>query len=225
MRYSIAIDGPAGVGKSTIAKEIASKKHLIYVDTGALYRGLAVYFLSYGLNPENEQEIAKSLDGAEVDLRCEEDGCHVILCGRDVTDKLRTEEVSAVASVTSRYPKVREKLLDLQRNLAKNHNVIMDGRDIGTVVLPDAQVKIFLTARPEVRAKRRYLQLTAEGRLDGRSLSDIEKNMKERDERDTTRKTAPLKPAEDAVIVDTSDMTIAEVENRIIGLLEEKVGR
>jgi len=224
MKFSIAIDGPAGGGKSTIAKDIAKKNQFLYVDTGAMYRALAVYFLRKGLDPENEAMIADSLEGVTVDLKYEGDTCHVIMNGEDITDQLRTAEVTNAASVTSQYAPVRAKLMDLQRELAARCDVIMDGRDIGTVVLPDATLKVFLTASPKVRALRRYRQLEAENRLEGQSLEKIEHSIVERDTRDSTRKTAPLKPARDAVTIDTSDMSIEEVEKRIIQLLEERVG-
>lgn len=224
MNYSIAIDGPAGSGKSTIARNIAAKKGITYVDTGAMYRALALYFIRKGLDLENEQEVADSLAGVDVDLKFADQVQHILLNGEDVTDLLRSAAVTNAASVTSRYAPVREKLMQLQREMAHRYHVIMDGRDIGTVVLPDATLKVFLTASPKVRAKRRYLQLEQEGRLEGQSLDMIEQTIRERDERDSTRKNAPLKSADDAIVLDTSDMSIDDVESKIISLLEERIG-
>ena len=221
---SIAIDGPSGVGKSTIAKSLARKLGFLYIDTGAMYRALGVYFLGKGLDPENEAAVSASLPGVSIDIAYAADGQHVLVNGEDVTGKLRTEEISRTASVTSRYPAVRGKLLELQRDLAKKADVLMDGRDIGTVVLPDADLKVFLTASSEVRAKRRFLQLSEQGLLGNLSLADIQKEIEERDFRDTHRETAPLKKAEDAVEIDTSALTKSGVERAVISALEDATG-
>lgn len=219
MHYSIALDGPAGVGKSTIARALAEKLHFVYIDTGAMYRALGVYFLEEGLSASDESAIEAALPKIDCSIRYQKGEQHVLLNERDVTKELRTEEVSAMASVTSQYQAVRAKLTALQRALAASENVIMDGRDIGTVVLPDAVLKIFLTADSHVRAKRRYDQLAAQGKLGTLKLSEIEADMEARDYRDMHRENAPLRAAEDAVVVDSSNLSAAEVECRILELL------
>lgn len=224
MISSIAIDGPAGVGKSTIAKQIAEKLNYTYVDTGAMYRTLAVYFLDLGLKENESEKIIGSLDGIEIDIRYIDGVQHMFSNGIDVTDRIRTEEVSRMASVTSQLVQVRSKLTQLQRGLAAKQSVIMDGRDIGTVILPDATLKIFLTARSDVRAKRRWLQLKEQGKLGDATLESIRAEIEERDYRDSHRENAPLVAASDAVTVDTSDLTIAQVEEAILSELEKKLG-
>jgi len=224
MINSIALDGPAGVGKSTIAKDLAEKLNYTYVDTGAMYRTLAVYFLDLGFNDNESGKIIDSLDGIEIDILYIDGVQHMFSNGKDVTGRIRTEEVSRMASVTSQLEPVREKLKELQRSLARKQSVIMDGRDIGTVILPDATLKIFLTARSEVRAERRYRQLMEQGKLEGATLESIQKEIEERDYRDSHRAVAPLKAAEDAVTVDTSDLSITEVEDAILRELEKKIG-
>lgn len=213
MGYNVAIDGPAGAGKSTIAKLVAKKKGYIYVDTGAMYRALAVYFLEQGICPEDTEQIEKACADAQVSISYENGVQQVFLNGRNVTAMLRTEEVGNMASRTSAVPAVRERLLELQRSLAREYDVIMDGRDIGTNILPDADVKIYLTASVETRAKRRYDELREKGQEC--SLNVIAADIEERDQRDMNRKTAPLKKAEDAILVDSSDMTIEEVVDTI----------
>ena len=213
MGYNVAIDGPAGAGKSTIAKLVAKEKGYIYVDTGAMYRGLAIHFLKKGVDPEDKNAVAEACKDAEVTIGYENGVQQIYLNGENVTGMLRTEEVGNMASKTSAIPEVREKLLDLQRSLAEEKDVIMDGRDIGTNILPDADVKIYLTASVETRAKRRYDELKEKG--EDCSLEDISKDIRERDERDMTRAIAPLRKAEDAVLVDSSDMTIPEVVDEI----------
>ena len=213
MGYNIAIDGPAGAGKSTIAKLVAKEKGYIYVDTGAMYRGLAIHFLKKGIDPENKEAVAKACQDAEVTIGYENGIQQIYLNGENVTEMLRTEEVGNMASKTSAIPEVREKLLDLQRSLAREKDVIMDGRDIGTNILPDADVKIYLTASVETRAERRYKELKEKG--EKCDLAEISRDIRERDERDMTREIAPLKKAEDAVLVDSSDMTIKEVVDEI----------
>ena len=222
MNQNIAIDGPAGAGKSTIAKRVAAALGSVYVDTGAMYRALAVYFLRKGFSGEDKEKIIASLPGADVAIRYEEGMQKVLLNGEDVTGSLREEAVGNMASVSSAIPEVRAHLLELQRSLAKKTNVVMDGRDIGTIVLPDAQTKIFLTASVAVRAKRRFDELTAKGETP--DLAVIEKDIAERDERDMNRETAPLRQAEDAVLVDSSDLSREEVTEAILRAFYEKNG-
>ena len=216
MGYNVAIDGPAGAGKSTIAKLVAKEKGYIYVDTGAMYRGLAIHFLDKGIQPQETEKVIEACKDAEVTIAYEDAVQHVYLNGKDISSSLRNEEVGNMASVTSAIPEVRKKLLELQQNLAKTQNVIMDGRDIGTCVLPHADVKVYLTASVETRAKRRYQELQEKG--EDCNLEEIAHDIEERDRRDMTREIAPLKQAEDAVLVDSSDMTIAEVVKTIVDL-------
>lgn len=213
MGYNVAIDGPAGAGKSTIAKLVAKEKGYIYVDTGAMYRALAIHFLKTGIAPENTEKVIEACRDADVSIRYEDGAQQVYLNGENVTGMLRTEEVGNMASKTSAVPQVREKLLELQRTLAKENDVIMDGRDIGTNILPDADVKIYLTASVETRAKRRYDELKEKG--EDCDLDQIAQDIKERDERDMSRETAPLKKADDAILVDSSHMSIPEVVSEI----------
>lgn len=216
MGYNVAIDGPAGAGKSTIAKLVAKEKGYIYVDTGAMYRGLAIHFLDKGIQPQETEKVIEACKDAEVTIAYEDAVQHVYLNGKDISSRLRNEEVGNMASVTSAIPEVRKKLLELQQNLAKTQNVIMDGRDIGTCVLPHADVKVYLTASVETRAKRRYQELQEKG--EDCNLEEIAHDIEERDRIDMTREIAPLKQAEDAVLVDSSDMTIAEVVKTIVDL-------
>ena len=216
MGYNVAIDGPAGAGKSTIAKLVAKEKGYIYVDTGAMYRGLAIHFLDKGIQPQETEKVIEACKDAEVTIAYEDAVQHVYLNGKDISSRLRNEEVGNMASVTSAIPEVRKKLLELQQNLAKTQNVIMDGRDIGTCVLPHADVKVYLTASVETRANRRYQELQEKG--EDCNLEEIAHDIEERDRRDMTREIAPLKQAEDAVLVDSSDMTIAEVVKTIVDL-------
>lgn len=216
MGYNVAVDGPAGAGKSTIAKLVAKEKGYIYVDTGAMYRGMAIHFLKKGIQPEDTAAIIAACADAEVTIAYENGIQQVYLNGENITDMLRTEEVGNMASRTSAIPEVRAKLLELQRSLAREKDVIMDGRDIGTNILPNADVKIYLTASVETRAKRRYNELTEKGIAC--DYDEIAKDIKERDERDMSRETAPLRQAEDAVLVDSSEMSIEEVVERICGL-------
>lgn len=216
MGYNVAIDGPAGAGKSTIAKLVAKEKGYIYVDTGAMYRGLAIHFLDKGIQAGEDDRIIEACKDADVTIQYEDGQQQVYLNGNNITKRLRDEAVGNMASKSSAIPEVRAKLLDLQRALARTQNVIMDGRDIGTCVLPDADVKVFLTASVETRAKRRYDELTEKGV--SCDLEEIAKDIKERDERDSTREIAPLKQAEDAVLVDSSKMSIEEVVAAIAGL-------
>ena len=216
MGYNIAIDGPAGAGKSTIAKLVAKEKGYIYVDTGAMYRGLAIHFLDKGILAEDTDKIIEACEDAQVTIRYEDGVQQVYLNGQNITSRLRDEEVGNMASKSSPVPEVRKKLLELQQGLAREQDVIMDGRDIGTCVLPEADVKVYLTASVETRAKRRYDELTEKGIAC--NLDEIAKDIAERDERDMTRKTAPLKQAEDAVLIDSSHMTIEEVVAAITAL-------
>ena len=213
MGYNVAIDGPAGAGKSTIAKLVAKEKGYIYVDTGAMYRGLAIHFLKKGIRPEDKDAVADACRDAEVAIGYEDGVQQLYLNGENITPLLRTEEVGNMASKTSAIPEVRKKLLELQRSLAGEKDVIMDGRDIGTNILPDADVKIYLTASVATRAKRRYDELKAKGI--SCDLESISRDIEERDNRDMTREIAPLKQAEDAIRIDSSDMTIPEVVKKI----------
>ena len=209
MGYNVAIDGPAGAGKSTIAKLVAKEKGFVYVDTGAMYRGLAIHFLDQGIGADEAEKITEACRGVEVTIRYEYGQQHVYVNVKNVTFRLREEGVGNMASKSSAIPAVRAKLLELQQELAKTQDVIMDGRDIGTCVLPDADVKIFLTASVDTRARRRYDELKAKGIAC--DLHEITEDIVERDRRDSTREIAPLKQAEDAVLLDSSDMSIAEV--------------
>ena len=219
--FNIAIDGPAGAGKSTIAKNVAKELSFIYVDTGAMYRAMALYLHRNGISADDPEKIAAGCGGADISIEYRDGEQVVLLAGENVNAWLRTEEVSAMASKSSAVPRVRERLLQLQQELAATQNVVMDGRDIGTVVLPDAQVKIYLTASVEVRAKRRYLEQKAKGeKVD---LKEIEAEIAERAHRDMTREVEPLKLACDAVLVDSPDMTIDEVAQRILAIVKEKM--
>ena len=218
--YNIAIDGPAGAGKSTIAKLVAAKLGFIYVDTGAMYRAMALYFLENGIQPEDETRVSAICGQIDISLRYQDGVQQVILNGRDVSGKIRTEAVGNAASVVSAYRAVRQALLALQQNLAKTSNVIMDGRDIGTCVLPNAQTKIYLTASSHVRAIRRYKELTEKGQMC--NLEEIEQDIIDRDYRDMHREIAPLTQAADAVLLDSSEMTIDQVVDGIIGAARER---
>ncbi len=220
MSINVAIDGPAGAGKSTIARQLAKKFGYVYVDTGAMYRAMAYYFLNHGIKAEDENKIAEACQNVDVTIAYEGGEQQVILNGENITRSIRTEEVGNMASATSVYPVVRTKLVELQRKLAESTNVIMDGRDIGTCVLPNAQVKIYLTASSGTRAKRRYDELTAKGV--SCDLAEIEKDIIDRDYRDMHRETSPLKQAEDAVLVDSSKMNIEEVVEAIAAIVTEK---
>lgn len=216
MGYNVAVDGPAGAGKSTIAKLVAKEKGYIYVDTGAMYRGMAIHFLKNGIAPEETEKVIAACVDADVTIAYENGVQQVYLNGENITSMLRTEEVGNMASKTSAIPEVRAKLLELQRSLAREKDVIMDGRDIGTNILPNADVKIYLTASVETRAKRRYDELMEKGIAC--DFEEIARDIQERDERDMNRETAPLKKAEDAVLVDSSEMSIEEVVEEICAL-------
>ena len=219
MSMNIAIDGPAGAGKSTIAKRLAKKLGFIYVDTGAMYRAMAYYFLQHNIDAKDENAIAAACPDVDVTITYENGEQQVLLNGENVNGVIRNEEVGNMASSTSVYPVVRKKLVELQRQLAKSADVIMDGRDIGTCVLPDAQVKIYLTASSATRAKRRYDELTDKGV--SCDLAEIEKDIIDRDYRDMHRETSPLRQAEDAVLVDSSEMNIDEVVDAIYQVYSE----
>lgn len=217
---SIAIDGPAGAGKSTIARKVAEKLSFIYVDTGAMYRSMALYFIRHDIAAQDEEKIAAACPDIDVSIVYQDGEQQVILNGENVNGLIRTEQVSMLTSDTSKYPVVREKLLSLQRGLAEKENVIMDGRDIGTCVLPNADVKIYLTASAAERARRRYKEQTERG-VDC-DIKEIERDIIARDEQDMNREVAPLRQAEDAVLVDSSDMTIDQVVDEIIRIYQEK---
>lgn len=219
MSMNIAIDGPAGAGKSTIAKRLAKKLGFIYVDTGAMYRAMAYYFLQHNIDAKDENAIAAACPDVDVTITYENGEQQVLLNGENVNGVIRNEEVGNMASSTSVYPVVRKKLVELQRQLAKSADVIMDGRDIGTCVLPDAQVKIYLTASSATRAKRRYDELTEKGV--SCDLAEIGKDIIDRDYRDMHRETSPLRQAEDAVLVDSSEMNIDEVVDAIYQVYSE----
>lgn len=216
MSYQIAIDGPAGAGKSTIAKRLAKELSFIYIDTGAMYRAMALYFIRHGLKAADKEAIEAACAETYVEITFENGEQQVLLNGENVTGSLRTEEVGNMASATSIYPAVREKLVELQRALAAKTSVIMDGRDIGTCVLPDADLKIYLTASVKARAMRRYKELLEKGAEP--VLEEIARDIEERDYRDMNREVSPLKQAIDAVLLDSSDMGIDEVVSAILAL-------
>ena len=216
MSKAIAIDGPAGAGKSTIAKKVAAELSFIYVDTGAMYRAMALYMIKNNISPDDAEGIAQTCKSADITIK-HEDGVQVVyLNGENVNGLIRTEEVGNMASVSSANGEVRKKLVELQQKLAKTTDVVMDGRDIGTVVLPDADLKVYLTASVDVRAQRRFKELTEKGTVC--DLEEIKKDIADRDYRDMHREISPLRQAEDAILVDSSDMTIDEVASKIIEL-------
>ena len=221
MVINIAIDGPAGAGKSTIAKQVAKELSYIYVDTGAMYRAMALYLIKCGIKADDTAGIETACQNADITIEYVDGEQQVVLNGENVTPYIRTEEVGNMASASSVNGKVREKLVALQQKLASEKSVVMDGRDIGSVVLPDAKVKIYLTASSRTRAQRRYDELTAKGITC--DLDKIAAEIIERDHRDMNREISPLKQAEDAVLVDSSDMTIDEVKNRILSIYKECV--
>ena len=220
--YAIAIDGPAGAGKSTMARRVAKDLGFVYVDTGAIYRTVGYHMDFYGIGPRDTDGVTRLIGDVNIEIKYDEAGVQrMILNGHDVTDEIRTPEMSAIASAISAQKVVREYLLEMQRELARTYNVVMDGRDIGTVVLPGADVKIFLTASPEVRARRRFDELTAKGEkvTYEKVLEDIQK----RDEQDTNRKIAPLRQARDAVLLDTSELDIEGAVAAIESIVKEKL--
>ena len=220
--YSIAIDGPAGAGKSTIAKALAKELGYHYVDTGAIYRTVAYFLDLLGISPKDVDGVQRYIDELTINIEYDEEGKqHMIMNGMDVSDEIRTQDISQKASLVSAHAVVRDVLLDMQRDVAKKHNVIMDGRDIGTVVLPNANAKIFLTASAEVRAQRRTDELLAKGQK--ANYEQILKEIKQRDHQDMTRPIAPLKQAKDALLLDTSEMTVAEVIEAMKKIIGEKI--
>lgn len=220
MSFNVAIDGPAGAGKSTIAKAVAGELGLIYVDTGAMYRAMALYMLRGGVDPQDADRVVKECEKADITLRYENGVQIVLLNGENVNAFLRTEEVGNATSVISAIPHVRENIVELQKRLAEENDCIMDGRDIGTCVLPGAQLKIYLTADSAVRAKRRYDELTAKGQPC--DLNKIQADIEERDYRDMHREVSPLAQASDAVLVDTSEMSVEEVIDKVKALCLER---
>ncbi len=221
MGFNIAIDGPAGAGKSTVARQAAEKLGFLYVDTGAMYRTIALYMLKNNIDTADDAALAEALEKINIDLNYENGLQHMLLNGEDVTGQIRTEEVSLKASETSAKQIVRDKLTDLQRGLAEQYNVLMDGRDIGTKILPDADLKIFLTASAGKRAHRRFLELTAKGEeCDEKS---IQKEIEERDYRDMHRESSPLKQAADAILLDSSDIDADTAVRRIVEMVEQRI--
>lgn len=218
---SIAIDGPSGAGKSTLARRIAARLGYLYVDTGAIYRTIGYHIFTKGLDPREEAAVLAQLPEIHLELIYGEDGLqHMLLGGQDVTREIRLPEISMYASAVSAIPGVRTFLLEMQRELARTHHVVMDGRDIGTVVLPEATVKIFLTADAEVRARRRMLELEERGTPE--PFESVLRDIQERDWNDTHRAAAPLRQAEDAVLLDTTGLTFAESEEALLKIVEEK---
>lgn len=219
---SIAIDGPAGAGKSTIARRLAKELGFYYVDTGAIYRTVAYFFDLWGVSPKDIDGITRYIDELTIGIEYDDEGVqHMIMNGMDVTGDIRTPDLSQKASLVSAHAIVRDLLLDMQREMAEKHNVIMDGRDIGTVVLPQAQLKVFLTASPQERARRRVAQLAEAGQQ--ADYEAILRDIQQRDYQDSHRETAPLRPAEDAVLLDNSDFTFQQSVERLVGLVRERL--
>ena len=220
--YNIAIDGPAGAGKSTLARRLAEKLGYYYVDTGAIYRTVAYFMDLLGVSPKDVDGVERYIDELTVEIEYDEEGCqHMIMNGMDVTNDIRTQDISQKASLVSAHAVVRDVLLDMQRDVARRHNVVMDGRDIGSVVLPKADVKIFLTADPQVRAKRRYDELIAKGQK--ADLPRILKEIQQRDYQDTHREVAPLKMTRDSVKLDTSELDIDGVLEAMLQIVGKKI--
>ena len=222
MSFNVAIDGPAGAGKSTVAKAVAAKRNFIYVDTGAMYRTMALYFLRKGVDKNDEAAVNKACMEVSISIAYENGAQQVFLNGENVSGLIRTEEVGNMASAVSGYMPVREKLVELQKQLAAKENVIMDGRDIGTVVLPKAEVKIYLNAHVEERAKRRLKEFELAGK--SCSLEEVIEQIKVRDHNDMTREYNPLRKADDAVEIDTTGLTVDEVADKVLEVVEEKTG-
>ena len=219
---SIAIDGPSGAGKSTLAKMIAEELGFLYVDTGAIYRTVGLWAFKNGVEPHDAPAVTALLDSIKIELEHGEDGLqHMYLNGEDVTGDIRRHAISAYASAVSAIPQVRAFLLDMQRDLARTHNVVMDGRDIGTVVLPDADIKLFLTASPEDRARRRYEELLSRGQQ--AEYDTVLKDQLERDKNDSTRSAAPLRQAEDALLLDTTGNTLEESFALLLNTVKERL--
>lgn len=222
MYYAIAIDGPSGSGKSTLAKSLSKMLGYLYIDTGAMYRSIGLYAKRNGIDPKDEKTLSEHFDKIEIELDWIDGAQHIFLCGEDVSDFIRTPEISMYASAVSALPAVRSFLLDKQRVFARTHNVIMDGRDIGTVVLPQANVKIFLKADDTMRAKRRYEELIEKGQ--NVTYEDVLSDMIERDKNDSTRANAPCVPAEDAVFLDNSGLEPEETLGKAMEIINEKIG-
>ena len=222
MNYKIAIDGPSGTGKSTTAKILAKDLSFIYIDTGAMYRAVGLYCYRNNIDIDNEEDVVKSLDNIKINIFYKDGNQEIELNGEIVSKEIRENHISKCASVVSQYKEVRERLVALQQELAKKNSVIMDGRDIGTVVLPDADLKIYLVASDDVRAERRYKELIEKGQ--DVDLEKIKEELKERDFRDSNRENSPLKQADDAILLDNSNMTIEEVVEKVKQLFNEKVG-
>ena len=221
--YSVAVDGPSGAGKSTLAKAVAAELHILYVDTGAIYRTIGCYARQQGVDAHDTQAVIGLLPQVKIEMRYDEQGLqHMLLHGVDVTQEIRLPEMSLYASAVSAIPEVRAFLLEMQRDFARRSSVIMDGRDIGTVVLPDADVKIFLQADVEIRAQRREKELRERGTL--RPFDQVLAEMRERDYNDTHRAAAPLRPAQDAVVVDTSHLDFQQSRDVLLTIIREKVG-
>lgn len=222
MRYiSVAIDGPSGAGKSTVARAAAARLGYVYVDTGAMYRAIGLAVCRKGISGDDTADIVATLPEVRLDIRYEDGAQHILLCGEDVSDAIRTPEIAKYASKVSAVPEVRQFLLETQRDMAKNGNILMDGRDIGTVILPDAPVKIFLTASAEARAQRRYLELHEKGQ--SITFDEVLHDIQQRDEQDMTRAVAPLKQAADAVLLDTSDISLEQSIEAVLRIIRERV--
>ena len=224
MKYiSVALDGPSGAGKSTLAKSVSAKLGYLYVDTGAIYRTIGYYAFTHGIDPKNEEAVTASLPAIDVQMVYGEDGLqHMLLNGQDVTKEIRLPEISMYASAVSAHPPVRAFLLEMQRQFARTNHVVMDGRDIGTVVLPDATVKVFLTAAAEERARRRMLELEQRGTP--QAFEAVLKDIQERDYNDSHRPVAPLKQAEDAVLLDTTELNFQQAKDALLRIIREKAG-
>ena len=220
MSYQIAIDGPAGAGKSTIARAVAERLRYIYVDTGAMYRAMGLYMEDHGIDLSDREAVEQAASGVNISIEYENGAQQVILNGENVTGRVRTERAGMLASAVSVHPGVRKKLVQLQQELGSRQNVVMDGRDIGTAVLPGAQLKIFLTASVAVRARRRFLELQEKGQM--ADLVEIEKDIEQRDYQDSHREASPLTRARDAVLLDSSELTVQEVINEILKLCAER---
>lgn len=218
---SVAIDGPSGAGKSTVARAAAARLGYVYVDTGAMYRAIGLAVCRKGISGDDTAGIVAVLPEVQLDIRYEDGAQHILLCGEDVSDAIRTPEIAKYASKVSAVPEVRQFLLETQRDMAKNGNILMDGRDIGTVILPDAQVKIFLTASAEARAQRRYLELHEKGQ--SITFDEVLHDIQQRDEQDMTRAVAPLKQAADAVLLDTSDISLEQSIEAVLRIIRERV--
>lgn len=218
---SVAIDGPSGAGKSTVARAAAARLGYVYVDTGAMYRAIGLAVCRKGISGDDTAGIVAVLPEVQLDIRYEDGAQHILLCGEDVSDTIRTPEIAKYASKVSAVPEVRQFLLETQRDMAKNGNILMDGRDIGTVILPDAPVKIFLTASAEARAQRRYLELHEKGQ--SITFDEVLHDIQQRDEQDMTRAVAPLKQAADAVLLDTSDISLEQSIEAVLRIIRERV--